>query len=140
MTQEEEKRIDGKFKSLKLLLTEMINNLRETINNFTKSNEIKTNNQQAHMSQVHAIANENTMKVIKLEGKVEKFEETNVLRDKIIDMKLNGEVGKIKAAKEAEESTENKGMKRWQFWLGISLSTLFSLSALIITIYKIINP
>ena len=118
MTQEERMHMDEKFESLKDLFSEMINNLKRTIDNFTKSMEKKSNEQQAQITLIHSKTNNNELEIVRLNGKVEKIE----------------------AVKEAEDDTKGKGKKDWQFWLVLIISIIFSLSSFIFTLYKILNP
>lgn len=118
MTQEEQKHMDEKFENLKDLFSEMINNLKRTIDNFTKSMEKKSNEQQVQISLVHAKTNDNELEIVRLNGKVEKIE----------------------AVKEAEDETKGKRKKEWQFWLVLIISIVFSISGFLLSLYKILNP
>ena len=140
MTQEEQKHMDDKFESLKCLFTEMINNLKKTIDNYIKSLETKSKEQQSQISLIHAKTNENEIELIKLEGRVNTLEKVEEVKNEMIKSTMNGKVEKIEAVKKAEEDTKGKSRMSWQFWLVLVMSFIFSLTSTVLTIYEIINP
>lgn len=121
MTLEEEKLMNEKFENLKEFFTEKINNLEKIFNIYIKSSEDKNINLQVQISQVHAITNENKVDIIKLQERVDKVEAIKIAENNV------------------KERTEDKGIKKWQFWLALLIPTLFSLSAFIVMLYKLIT-
>ncbi len=123
MTQEEKKYYDEKFDNLKDFLTEKINNVVEKINNYMNTSDNRHRDQQADISILYGKANENEKSIIRLEGDMKEIGNKN---EKGI-IKLQGDIENIKQIKKAENGVKEKGLKTWQFVLGLSIPILISL-------------
>ena len=78
MTESEQKYIDKCFEEVKGI----ISNLKEAFENFVKSQNNKTKDQQIQIIKVHAQANENKIEIIKIQGKIETLEAIKNTEDK----------------------------------------------------------
>ncbi len=108
MTQDEKKHIDERFESLEKLVITVINNLKETIENFVKAQDSKMKEQQADICAVTATANENKIKIVALQGRVDTIEKVKAAEEKT-EEKIKQDTNQIK----------NTGFKKWQIMAGI---------------------
>jgi septal ring factor EnvC (AmiA/AmiB activator) len=103
MTPTEQQYIDKRFEDLEKLVKTVIDGLKEAFEKFVKSQDEKTKLQQAQISEVHGISNENRYKIKELEGRIETIEKVKEAEERT-EEKIKGEVSQNK----------NTGMAKWK--------------------------
>ena len=116
MTQEELRHIDERFENLKEFFIEKINNIAKILNNYINISDCRHKDQQADISILYTKANENEKNIIRIEG----------------------DIKEMKGVKVAENGIKEKGIKMWQFVLGLSIPIIFS-SVVSLIVYILSN-